>query len=452
VNAPRYFRPIGPLALEPSAFGMLLCFSERPATKRIDEVAIVPVRGPLMQYADPFCDSYEAIVARVLEAISTTPRAIVLSISSPGGLVAGCFEAADLIAASCKAAGVPLWAFVDGQATSAAYALASVAERLVVPPTGIVGSIGVIAELTDASALDAAMGLRVSVIASGPRKLDGNPHAPTTEAAVLTMQAHVDELAERFFEHVDRGARVSADSVRALGAGLLIGAAAVAVGLADEVGSLETMIRPVSVATEGNFTMSKMLDEAVANLRKMAESDDPKEAAKAKRMLAAELADDAPPANEPDGDEAPAKDEAKAEAPPPFPPKKDDDEAKATSARLAAVESTLAAQARAAVALERASLLAGRPDFSAEHLATLATAPIELVRAQCSSIPRGLVRNPAAAASATGTRGEGQGDGNASRLDPVAKAALDAAMGLSSSVPGVVNDGNRLVLGGLVPR
>ena len=266
-NQPRKFAPPGPLLLDPRAYGMaILLTPEPPSTRIVDRAAVVPVRGPLMQYADPFCDSYEAIRGRVEGALAAgNVRAVVLEISSPGGLVAGCFETGRQLRAMCDAADVPLLAYVDGQATSAAYALASCASRIVIPPTGIVGSIGCISELTDTSALDAAMGLRVSVVASGSRKLHGNPHVPTSDAAIATAQGIVNALAEEFFAHVAGAGRVSPDALRALDGGLYIGANAVRLGLADAVGGLGDAIGAVRVVARPTAPSNDARPMAVAS-------------------------------------------------------------------------------------------------------------------------------------------------------------------------------------------
>lgn len=487
MTEPRKFSPSGPLALEPRAFGMFLLMPYLPTVDARAEATVLSVRGPLMQFADPFCESYEAIVARVAEALSASPRAIVLSISSPGGVVSGCFEAATKIRAMCDAAAVPLVAYVDGQACSAAYALACAAPRIVASPTSTIGSIGVIAEVVDATARNLVSGVTVRMLASGARKADGNPGAGIIEAGALnSMQGIVDKLAARFFEFVAVARGIDAGAVQALEAACFIGADAQSMSLTDATQTLDELLASIGViattvagpsapqeteasagAAQGDPMQakttvpqagaSKAYEDAIAALRKCASGDD-EDAAKAKRMLKAELDE---PAKEPDGDEpakpapAPAPDKAATSAE--FPPKKepDGDEKEDTNALRAdvdALKASHAAAAAAAVALERATLLASRPDFAPEHLATLATAPIEFVRAQVTSIPRGPSRKPAALATVTGLRGEGQGDGSAAHQTPEMAAAMDRAMGLANvSHTGVVDNGNTLILGATVP-
>jgi ClpP class serine protease len=103
--------------------------------------------------------------------------------------VAGVTEAASAIAQIAK----PVYAVADYQATSAAYWLAAQADRLFVPPTGMVGSIGVYAVRIDATKADQQAGLAYDFIASGARKGDGDPHKPVTKAELQDLQRMVDD-------------------------------------------------------------------------------------------------------------------------------------------------------------------------------------------------------------------------------------------------------------------
>ena len=79
-------------------------------------------------------------------------------------------------------------------ALSAAYAIASAADRLYVTRTGEVGSIGVVAVHVDESGADAKAGLAWTFVFAGERKVDGNAHEPLSERASATIQADVDRL------------------------------------------------------------------------------------------------------------------------------------------------------------------------------------------------------------------------------------------------------------------
>jgi ClpP class serine protease len=443
------FAPKAMLALDPRAWGMFFDAPDRE-NEHHGQAIVVNVRGPLMHHEDWLCDSYDSIKQRVLEAIGEKPSAIVLSLDSPGGLVSGCFETARDIRAACDAAGIPLYAYVDGAALSAAYALAVAASRIVVPPTGAVGSIGVIDMLVDLSAMNAAQGVRVELVASGARKTDGNPNAPISEDAIAAVRTNVDALAGIFFDHVAAMRGTSSDEVRGLQAAIVVGERALPLKLADEVATLDQMLAAIAEGTfapaaaggEEDSTMkpkgSKAYEDAIAALRKAADGDD-EEAKKAKRMLAAELAEDDPPA-EPEKKDEESKG-AKGESDEPAAEKKDDDEAKALAARALAEASKAS---KATEDLERRQLIASRPDLDESTRELLASSPLEQVRAFVSKHPRKAV-SPAAATVVPATRGEGQGVPS-SRMPAEAKRSIDQVMGIAGPAEsGPRMDGTKLL-------
>ena len=454
----RKFAPAEPVALEPRAFGMMILMKEYvPTVEDRSGIAVLSIRGPMQQFRDPFCESYEFIVERVRETLRGAPRAVVLSISSPGGLVSGVFEASDSIRSLCAAARVPLYAYVDGAACSAAYAIACAADRIVAPLTASVGSIGVIAEYVDASAQLAAQGVSVRMIASGASKGDGNPKTLAQWPQLARAEEKVNELAELFFAFVARRRPTAAGAVRDLDAGVFLGAKAKALGLIDDVQTLDDLIAAInSGAANSNdepavaqgADMSKAYEDAIAALRKAAESDDEKEAKRARRMLAAELDDE---------DDKPKKDDEDPKGEDDK-PKKDDEDPKGEDAKASAPAASskgVDAQIEALVeekfrareeALERAQLIASRTDFDDATKALLAVAPIETVRSYVAKAPRRAL-NPAAAASVTGTRGEGQGESVADESDPEL-IAIDRAMGLiNAAAPKAQRRGNVLYMG-----
>ncbi|MEA5162621.1 S49 family peptidase, partial [Cereibacter johrii] len=136
----------------------------------------------------------------------------------------------------------PVRAFVAEAALSAAYAIASQAERIVLPRTGAVGSIGVLLVHADFSQAMADRGVAVTLIHAGRHKVDGNPYEALPEGVRADLQARVEASRALFAETVaaGRGARLSRQQALATEAQVLDGAAAVAAGLADEVSDLRS--------------------------------------------------------------------------------------------------------------------------------------------------------------------------------------------------------------------
>ena len=214
-------------------------------------IAVIPVFGTLVKRAGAIeaasgLTSYGHLEDRIMDA-ATDPavRAVLLDIDSPGGEAAGVFDLSDLVyeARSLK----PVWAVADEEAFSGAYAIASAAERLIVPRTGGLGSIGVVAVHVDRSARDAMEGFRTTTVYAGAAKNDFNPHETLKDGARRTLQAEVDRVYQLFVDTVARNRGLTADAVRATEARLFFGEDAVRAGLADEVGTLRDALAALAV-------------------------------------------------------------------------------------------------------------------------------------------------------------------------------------------------------------
>ena len=200
--------------------------------------------------------SYEGIAAQLQAAIADPAiRGIALDIDSFGGEVAGAFDLADRI----RAAGTqkPVHAFVADHALSAAYALASQADRIILPRTGAVGSIGVVAMHSDMSVALDQKGIAVTLIHAGARKVDANPYQPLPEAVRAGIAGELEDLRQLFAETVAEGRGRRLDTLRALGteAAVFRGEAAVFAGLADDVADPVTAFRAFAAAPRGTSTL-----------------------------------------------------------------------------------------------------------------------------------------------------------------------------------------------------
>ncbi len=202
-------------------------------------VAVIPVSGTLVQKSGslrPFSGmtGYDGLRQSYLTAITDPKvRAVILDNDSPGGEVAGCFDLVDTIYETRGEK--PVWAVLNESAFSAAYAIASACDRIVVPRTGGTGSIGVICMHVDWSqAIDKA-GLKVTIVKRGEKKADGRPEIPLSEAAYADMLADIDTMGELFEDTVARNRGLAASKVRAMQAGTFLGGNGVAAGLADAV-------------------------------------------------------------------------------------------------------------------------------------------------------------------------------------------------------------------------
>ncbi len=214
-----------------------------PSVRTQSSIAVVPVFGTLVRRTNGLeaasgLTSYSELAARLQAAsVDTAVRGVLLEIDSPGGDAGGVFELAEHV--RTLAQHKPVWAVAVDSALSAAYAIASAANRVVVTRTAGVGSIGVIAMHIDQSARDAQQGYRYTPVFAGAYKADLSPHAALAPEALTRLQREVDRLYDLFVDHVASMRGLDSDAIRATEAGLYFADDAVHAGLADAVGGFD---------------------------------------------------------------------------------------------------------------------------------------------------------------------------------------------------------------------
>jgi len=242
-----------PLALAPSALRGLASpaaswgwddeSDDETGYELVGELAVLTIRGFLMQRGCWWWHGYDFLEAAFSRALlDGRATAVVLAIDSPGGVVAGLFDAVKRMRAAADAVGKRVIAVSDERCYSAAYALACVADAIVVPETAGVGSVGVIGTMVSWAASLESAGVDVRVIVSGAEKADGHPAQPLSDGAVAREQARVDQLAAVFFEWVSSRRPLTVAQVTALQAGIRLGPEAVTAKLADRVGTLASIL------------------------------------------------------------------------------------------------------------------------------------------------------------------------------------------------------------------
>ncbi len=233
-----------------------------------DGVAVIPITGPIMRYANLFtrisgATSTQELATDLQTALdSPQVRAIVLNIDSPGGEANGINELADMIYASRGKK--PIKAYVGGTGASAAYWIASAADEVVIDDTALLGSIGVVLEV--AVKKDEAGAKRYTITSSNaPNK---RPDV-STEQGRAEIAKTIDALADVFASKVARHLGVAAEQVPAMGdhGGLRVGTQAVEAGLAHRTGSLESLINELArpAATPRKLSMTTV--KTTADLR-----------------------------------------------------------------------------------------------------------------------------------------------------------------------------------------
>ena len=208
-------------------------------------VAIIPIHGSLINRFGQ-CYGYVTgynFIRRQRDAAMADPdvTAIVYDVNSGGGEAAGCFELAD---ESFALRGTkPTISVVDSACYSAAYALASTSDQVVVTPTGGAGSVVVYTMHVDMSKMLENWGLEITLIHAGDHKVDGHPYAELPEDVRADMQKSVDATYNKFVESVARNRNLSVEAVKDTQARCYSADDALALGLIDSVASPLEAIR-----------------------------------------------------------------------------------------------------------------------------------------------------------------------------------------------------------------
>jgi len=213
-------------------------------------IAVLPLYGVITQRGNmidnisgPGCTSTEQFSNALRQLVTDdSVGQILIDIDSPGGSVYGVAELADEIfqARSQK----PIVAIANSLAASGAYWIGASASEFYMTPGGEVGSIGVWQAHQDFSkAMDEA-GIKTTLIAAGPYKIEGNPYSPLDPEAQAFMQSRVDDYYQAFTKAIAKGRNVAlADVLSGMGQGRVLGAqAAKQQSMVDGIASFDQVL------------------------------------------------------------------------------------------------------------------------------------------------------------------------------------------------------------------
>lgn len=241
-------------------------------TRRVEmrgTTAVIPIDGPIFRYASLFTEfsggTTVETVAKDFHAALSNPqvKAILLNIDSPGGQANGIGELAGMIAAGRGQK--PIEAYVGGASCSAAYWLASAADRITANEMAMVGCLGARCAVLDP---DKTNSREIDFVSSQtPRKLAD----PRTEQGRGDIQRNIDMMAEVFLRGVAANRGVSYEHVcEHYGQGaVFIGQEALDAGMVDDLGTYEGVLTrlaniarpaaaPQRVAAQGGGAMGLM--------------------------------------------------------------------------------------------------------------------------------------------------------------------------------------------------
>ncbi|MFQ5609763.1 MAG: S49 family peptidase [Woeseiaceae bacterium] len=207
---------------------------------RTDGIAVIPLVGTLTKVDSKFGGTNTTRVRKALRTAigSEHVRGVMFQVDSPGGTVAGTDDLARDVAAAAETK--PVHAYVEDTGASAAYWIASQANRITANPTADIGSIGVFAVIEDTSGAYDEAGIVVHLITTGEFKGAFEDGTTVSGRQLDYAQGIVDGLNGHFVAAVSAGRGLSPEVVQGLADGKShLAAAARELALIDGIGSFD---------------------------------------------------------------------------------------------------------------------------------------------------------------------------------------------------------------------
>lgn len=257
-------------------------------------VQVIPIHGAIVPRGSLLADvsgatSLDALHAQLNDALADDKvKSILLDIDSPGGSVAGVTEFARAVMAARTKKYIV--AHARYTAASAALWIGAAAKDFIASPSARVGSLGVYAIHEDISKALEAEGIKRTLIASDPAKVDGHEAEPLTATARTEIQKVVNAAAQRFRQDVAHGRGITVEDVKAkFGEGKMFSAdEAQSIGLIDGVATFEQTVERLMGGVPARGKMAAQTADTPA----LATSQEPSPATDQERLQAARRADE----------------------------------------------------------------------------------------------------------------------------------------------------------------
>lgn len=227
--------------------------------------ALIDVEGVIQSKGE---SSAEAIAAGLQAAFADSNTAgVVLRINSPGGSPVQAGIVYDEIRRlRAQHPDIPVYAVVEEVCASGGYYVAAAADRIYVDKASLVGSIGVLIDSFGFVGTMDKLGVERRLITAGSNKGFLDSFSPLAERDREHVQSMLDEIHAQFVAAVrtGRGDRLKEDPDTFSGL-VWTGARSVEMGLADGIGSLDSVARDVIKAERiVDFSRKQNLAERLA--------------------------------------------------------------------------------------------------------------------------------------------------------------------------------------------
>lgn len=245
----RIFFRLAWLVLAIGVLYMTMGRSANTSTESGPHTALVEIRGEIAAGVDA---SAENIMGSMRAAMDDAgAQAMILVINSPGGSPVQAGLIHEEILRLKKKHNKPVYAVVEESCASAAYYIAAGSDAIFVNKASIVGSIGVLMDGFGFTGLMDRLGVERRLMTAGENKGFLDPFSPQTDKQRQFAQAMLNQIHQQFIEVVKtgRGKRLK-DSPEVFSGLFWTGQQAIDIGLADHLGSVDSVARDVVKAEE----------------------------------------------------------------------------------------------------------------------------------------------------------------------------------------------------------
>ena len=219
------------------------------ANKSAPHTAVVDIKGEIASGAEA---SAEFVVAAMRSAFEDEgSKAVVLLINSPGGSPVQAGIINDEITRLKAKHNKPVYAVVEETCASAAYYIAAAADEIYVDKASLVGSIGVLLDGFGFTGTMEKLGVERRLLTAGANKGMLDPFSPMSPEQREHAQEMLDTIHQQFITVVQQGRGKRLHATADTFSGLFwTGEQAVAMGLADQLGSLDSVARDIVQAED----------------------------------------------------------------------------------------------------------------------------------------------------------------------------------------------------------
>ena len=219
--------------------------------------------------------SYEVWKEDFLYLAESGVKTVAFLVSSGGGEAYGCFDSARYVRKIADEYGIYLITYVDGIAASAAYAISSIADEIIMGNGSEIGSIGVLISLMNDSKHLEKEGYERTFITYGDEKIPFAKDGSWRKEFIDDLQYKVDLLGQEFIGFVAENRNLSVEAVKSTQAKTFVPKDAIEIGLADKVMTPEAFYEYLAdTAQENNKgTHSTMKNKLFGNKEEMSVTD-----------------------------------------------------------------------------------------------------------------------------------------------------------------------------------